>query len=350
MENGILAFPHNSSEDRTMRIEKSLRNDRIVSREDMDARVTASFDNIKIEFDEHSKRPYIMFRDGEVKSVSGDFPFDIQNIRFGQGKRPPVEIRWELSNEELIELVGNGLYGYGPNRPKMKEQLHIPDIFMETDFKNIPVKVDVFATEYVDEDEKRIPVISCSIINPYGCVTNSEETDYGNIASFFEKAKQEFAPNNDRQFKKNMPTNELWGYVPELEDELIVRPERTLSKEEEAERQLCAILAAEIAARRDEHITSADIDRIVEDTGVAVENLFDEHNEAFIDADEAMTDAELAMLHLTAGDDDHKKARSKLTENAVSKAAGIQSMNEQQELYAYEKDSVMNSDDYIPSL
>ncbi len=28
MENGILAFPHNSSEDRTMRIEKSLKNNR----------------------------------------------------------------------------------------------------------------------------------------------------------------------------------------------------------------------------------------------------------------------------------------------------------------------------------
>ena len=82
MENGILAFPHNSSEDRTMRIEKSLKNNRIVSREDMDARVTACFDNVKIEFDEQSKRPYIMFRDGEVKSVSGGFPYGIQKIRF----------------------------------------------------------------------------------------------------------------------------------------------------------------------------------------------------------------------------------------------------------------------------
>ena len=51
MENGILAFPHNSSEDRTMRIEKSLKNNRIVSREDMDARVTACFDNVNLEFD-----------------------------------------------------------------------------------------------------------------------------------------------------------------------------------------------------------------------------------------------------------------------------------------------------------
>ena len=127
MENGILAFPHNSSEDRTMRIEKSLRNNRIVSREDMDARVTACFDNVKLEFDEQSKRPYIMFRDGEVKSVSGGFPYGIQKIRFRQGKRPPVEIRWELSNEEIMKLVENGLYGYGPNRPKMKGQLGIPE-------------------------------------------------------------------------------------------------------------------------------------------------------------------------------------------------------------------------------
>lgn len=338
MDNGILAFPHNSSEDRTMRIEKSLKNNRIVSKEDMDARVTVCFDNVKLEFDEYSKRPYIMFRDGEVKSVSGSFPYDIQNVHFRQGKRPPVEIRWELSNEEIIELVGNGLYGYGPNRPKMKEQLRTPDIFTEIDFENIPVKVDVFAAEYVDEDKKRIPIISCSIKNPYGCVTNSEETNYGNIASYFGKAKQELILNNDRQVMENIPENELWGYVPELEDEMIVRPERTLTKEEEAERQLCAMFAAEIATRRDEHVTSADIDRIVEDAGVAVENLLDGDNEACIAADEAMTDTELAKLHLTAGNDDHKRAREKITENAIRKAAGIQSMNEQQEMYVSEND------------
>lgn len=350
MDNGILAFPHNSSEERNMRIEKSLRNNRIVSREDMDARVTASFDNVKIEFDEQSKRPYIMFRDGEVKSVSGDFPYDIQNIRFRQGKRPPVEIRWELSNEEIMELVGNGLYGYGPNRPKMKGQLGIPEIFTETDFGNIPVKADVFATEYVDEDERRIPVISCSIKNPYGCVTNSEDTDYGNIASFFEKAKQEHMPDSERQLTDDVPENELWGYDPVPESGTVVRPERTLTKEEEAEHQLCAMFAAEIAVRRDEHVTSADIDRIIGDTKAAVEEFTDGDNEASIAGDDAMTDAELVQLHLTAGDDDHKKARARITENAVSRAAGIWSMNVQQEVYTDGNDMDMNSDDFVPSM
>ena len=349
MENGILAFPHNSSEDRTMRIEKSLRNNRIVSREDMDARVTACFDNVKLEFDEQSKRPYIMFRDGEVKSVSGDFPYGIQKIRFRQGKRPPVEIRWELSNEEIMELVGNGLYGYGPNKPKMKGQLDIPEIFMETDFKDIPVKADVLATEYVDGDERQIPVISCSIREPYGCVTNSEETGYGNIASFFSKAKQELMPENDRQVMKDIPENELWGYAPMPEYEMVVRQERTLTKEEEAERQLCAMFAAEITARRDEHITSVDIDRIVGDTKAAVEELLDGGGET-VDADDAMTDSELAQLHLTAGDDDHRKARAKIIENAVSRAAGIQSVNVQQEIYTDRNGPDMNSDDFSPSM
>ncbi len=334
MVNGILAFPHNSSEDRTMRIEKSLKNSRIVSREDMDARAAVCFDSAKIEFDEDSKRPYIMFRDGEVKRVSGRFPYDIQSVRFRQGKRPPVEIRWELSNEEIIELVGNGLYGYGPNRPKMKDQLHIPDIFTETDFENIPVKVDVFATECVDEEQKQIPVISCFIKNPYGCVTNSEETGYGNIAACFGKAKQELVLDNDRQIMADIPENELWGYVPELEDEMIVRPEKVLTREEEAEQQLCAMFAAEISMRRDEHIISADIDRIVVETDAAVEKLFDGCDEVCIAGDEEMTDTELAALHLMAGDDDHKKARDKITETAVRKAAYIQSMNEQQEMYA----------------
>lgn len=349
MENGILAFPHNSSEDRTMRIEKSLKNNRIVSREDMDARVTACFDNVKLEFDEQSKRPYIMFRDGEVKSVSGGFPYGIQKIRFRQGKRPPVEIRWELSNEEIMELVGNGLYGYGPNKPKMKGQLDIPEIFMETDFKDIPVKVDVLATEYVDGDERQIPVISCSIREPYGCVTNSEETGYGNIASFFSRAGQELIPENDRQVMEDIPENELWGYAPAPEDEMVVRQERTLTKEEEAERQLCAMFAAEIAARRDEHITSADIDRIVGDTKAAVEDLFDGEGETEA-ADDAMTDSELAQLHLTAGDDDHRKARAKIIENAVSRAAGIQSVNVQQEIYTDGNGPDMNSDDFSPSM
>lgn len=349
MENGILAFPHNSSEDRTMRIEKSLRNNRIVSREDMDARVTACFDNVKLEFDEQSKRPYIMFRDGEVKSVSGTFPYGIQKIRFRQGKRPPVEIRWELSNEEIMELVGNGLYGYGPNKPKMKGQLDIPEIFTETDFKDIPVKVDVLATEYVDGDEKQIPVISCSIREPYGCVTNSEETGYGNIASFFSRARQELMPENDRQVMEDIPENELWGYAPMPEDEMVVRQERTLTKEEEAERQLCAMFAAEIAARRDEHITSVDIDQIVGDTKAAVEELFDGEGETEA-ADDAMTDSELAQLHLMAGDDDHRKARAKIIENAVSRAAGIQSVNVQQEIYTDGNGPDMNSDDFSPSM
>lgn len=350
MDNGILAFPHNSSEDRTMRIEKSLKNSRIVSKENMDARATVRFDNAKLEFDEHSKRPYIMFRDGEVKSISGSFPYDIQNIRFRQGKRPPVEIRWELSNEEIIELIGNGLYGYGPNRPKMKEQLCTPDIFTETDFKDIPVKVDVFATEYVDEEKKRIPIISCSIKNPYECITNSEETNYGNIASYFEKAKQELVLVNDRQVMENMPENELWGYSPEPEEDMVARVERTLTKEEETEQQLCAMLAAEIATRRDEHIVSTDIDRIVVETGAAVEILLDEMNETCTAEDEAMTDEELAKLHLTAGDDDHKKAKDKITENAIRKAAAIQSMNEQQEMYTKNNDSVEDSDVFVPSI
>lgn len=349
MENGILAFPHNSSEDRTMRIEKSLKNNRIVSREDMDARVTACFDNVKLEFDEQSKRPYIMFRDGEVKSVSGTFPYGIQKIRFRQGKRPPVEIRWELSNEEIMELVGNGLYGYGPNKPKMKGQLDIPEIFTETDFKDIPVKVDVLATEYVDGDEKQIPVISCSIRKPYGCVTNSEETGYGNITSFFSRARQELMPENDRQVMEDIPENELWGYAPMPEDEMVVRQERTLTKEEEAERQLCAMFAAEIAARRDEHITSVDIDQIVGDTKAAVEELFDGEGETEA-ADDAMTDSELAQLHLMAGDDDHRKARAKIIENAVSRAAGIQSVNVQQEIYTDGNGPDMNSDDFSPSM
>lgn len=349
MENGILAFPHNSSEDRTMRIEKSLKNNRIVSREDMDARVTACFDNVKLEFDEQSKRPYIMFRDGEVKSVSGGFPYGIQKIRFRQGKRPPVEIRWELSNEEIMELVGNGLYGYGPNKPKMKGQLDIPEIFMETDFKDIPVKVDVLATEYVDGDERQIPVISCSIREPYGCVTNSEETGYGNIASFFSRARQELMLENDRQVMEDIPENELWGYAPAPEDEMVVRQERTLTKEEEVERQLCAMFAAEIAARRDEHITSADIDRIVGDTKAVVEDLLDGESETEA-VDDAMTDSELAQLHLTAGDDDYRKARAKISENAVSRAAGFQSVNVQQEIYTDGNCLDRNPDDFIPSI
>ena len=349
MENGILAFPHNSSEDRTMRIEKSLKNNRIVSREDMDARVTACFDNVKLEFDEQSKRPYIMFRDGEVKSVSGGFPYGIQKIRFRQGKRPPVEIRWELSNEEIMKLVENGLYGYGPNRPKMKGQLGIPEIFKEADFKNIPVKVDVFATEYIEEDGRQIPVISCSIKDPYGCITNSEETDYGNIASFFEKAKQEHMPDNEMLIMEDIPENELWGSVPVPEDEMIVRQERTLTREEEAESQLCAMFAAEIAARRDEHITSVDIDRIVGDTKAVVEELLDGGGETG-DADDAMTDSELAQLHLTAGDDDHRKAHAKIIENAVSRAAGIQSVNVQQEIYPDGNGMDMNPDNFIPSM
>lgn len=350
MDNGILAFPHNSSEDRTMRIERSLKNSRIVSKEDIDARVTVCFDNVKLEFDEVSKRPYIMFRDGEVKNVSGRFPYGIQNVRFRQGKRPPVEIRWELTNEEIIELVGNGLYGYGPNRPKMKEQLHIPDIFTETDFENIPVKVDVFATEYVDEDQKQIPIISCSIKEPYGCVTNSEETGYGNIAACFGKAKQEFMLDNDRKMVENIPENELWGYTPEAEDEMIVRPERVLTREEETEQQLCAMFAAEIAVRRDEHIVSADIDRIMVETGAAVEKLLDEQNKAYIPDNAAMTDKELVELHLTAGDNDHKKARDKITANAVRKAAGIQFMNEQQEMYAGTNYTSTDTEDFIPLL
>ena len=57
---------------------------------------------------------------------------------------------------------------------------------------------------------------------------------------------------------------------------------------------------------------------------------------------------ELAELHLTSGDDDHKKARAKITENAIRKAAGAQSMKEQQEMYVSEDYSVTDSVDYVP--
>ena len=146
---------------------------------------------------------------------------------------------------------------------------------------------------------------------------------------------------------ENISENELWGYVPETEDVMIVRPEKTLTKEEETERRLCAMFAAEIATRMDEHVTSSEIDRIMVDTKAAVEDLLDEQNEPYIVADEAMTDEELSRLHLTVGDDDHKKARDKITENAIRRAAEIQVMNDQQESEDYLTEEV---DDLIPSL
>lgn len=152
-------------------------------------------------------------------------------------------------------------------------------------------------------------------------------------------------PDNEMLIMEDIPENELWGSVPVPEDEMIVRQERTLTREEEAECQLCAMFAAEIAARRDEHITSVDIDRIVGDTKAAVEELLDGGGGTG-DADDAMTDSELTQLHLTAGDDDHRKARAKIIENAVSRAAGIQSVNVQQEIYP----DRMNPDNFIPSM
>lgn len=350
MNNSILAFSHNSNEDRTLRIEKSLKNSSIISNEDMSAAITVRFDSAKIEFDDETKRPYIMFRDGEVRSVKGQFPYGIQNIRFQAGHRPPVEVRWELSNEEINELVSKGLYGYGPNEPKAKAELETPDIFIDADFENIPVKTDVYATEYVNDDGKKIPIISCTIKEPYSCVTNSEETGYGNIASYFDKAKQELAPKTNRQAMKEIPENELWGYVPEAEDDMVVRPEKVLSKEEEKENMLRAMLAAEITTRRDEHITKSDIDFIVTDTQSAVDELFEEDGqEPDVAADEAMTDSELADLHLTPkNDDDHKKAKQKIAEQAIRKAGGVQTMQEQQEKYVagqYSDEDIQSSHD-----
>ena len=63
-----------------------------------------------------------------------------------------------------------------------------------------------------------------------------------------------------------------------------------------------------------------------------------------------MTDSELAQLHLTAGDDDHRKARAKISENAVSRAAGFQSVNVQQEIYTDGNCLDRNPDDFIPSI
>lgn len=333
MVNSVLAFAQNSNEDRTLRIEYSINNSKVIANKDMDARINVRFTHVTIEHDEDTYRPYIMFRDGEVKGVSGQFPYGVENIRFKIGKRPPVEVRWDLSNEEITELVEKGLYGYGPNKPKAREKLQVPDVFTEADFENIPCKVDVYATSFKEDTGKIIPIISCSINSPYECRTNSEDTEYGNIVSYFDKAKQEFVPHNNLYYSQRMDEREIWGYESKEEDK-IIRAERIFTREEEEENKLRALLASEVSTRRDERETSIGIDRIITDSDVAVDILVDD--EKMIPADEEMSDEELEILHLTENNEDKKRAKQKIAEEAMRKAVNNQIINEQQEQYVRE--------------
>lgn len=352
--NSVLAFSQNSNEERTLRIEHSLDNSKVIAKKDMDARINVRFDHVTLEHDENTYRPYIMFRDGEVKGVSAKFPFGVENVRFMMGKRPPVEVRWELSNEEITELVDKGLYGYGPHKPKAKENIQIPDVFTEADFENIPCKVDVYATSYKEDNGKIIPIISCTINEPYECKTNSEDTEYGNIVSYFDKAKQEFVPHNNLHYAQKMEDYELWGYEPKEVDN-IVRAERILTKEEEEENKLRALLASEVTTRRDEKETSTGIDRIIIDANVAADILVED--EKTVSADEEMSDTELETLHLTEKDEDKKKAKQKIAEEAMKKAVNAQLVKEQQnvnvdrsyqnELYIFEEP--IQTDDEQPT-
>lgn len=121
-------------------------------------------------YDEGRYRPYLVL-DAEIQGAKGDFGHGITEFRYRENDRLNRSVRYDFTDSELAILVGKGLYN--PN-------FQTPALFLDADFE-IPVTMDVSIVRLED---------NVLVYGSYDMIsdlrTNSEESDYGNLVTYFE--------------------------------------------------------------------------------------------------------------------------------------------------------------------
>ena len=160
------------------------------------ARVLFETANINYHQEENMRgRPFIELGGGRVISIYSDnaFIFDVDNIRFTREKAPMLDVVWELNNEEIIGLIQKGILGFDydidssiEDYLKPRQRISIPPAFLEAQWTDIPVELDIYGVMGKNSNGVDIPIIGISEIKDrFGLKTNSYVTDYQRIDQYF---------------------------------------------------------------------------------------------------------------------------------------------------------------------
>lgn len=140
----------------------------------MDMLVDVIFDEIAVRHHRTTNRPYLAYSHGALTQadISGldGINCDICRVRFKRSEAPIINFKWELTNEEICQLVLKGYYGfnyqYDPEArgDKYRKPVHydgfkLPSSFFENPWLQIKINADVtyLPCEY---NNKIVPLIT----------------------------------------------------------------------------------------------------------------------------------------------------------------------------------------------
>lgn len=302
--------------------------------ENVDIEADMTFDSASLEFEEKTFRPYVSLRDGHITAVNGELPFGVTKCVFSNKSAPDIELKWNLTNDEIKQLIDKGLYGFDKTYKKRKNEFELPAIFTNVQWVGIPLKADVFGIETELEDGTKVPIMSIDINEPYSQETNSIDTGYDNIVVYFDEP----------QFYEENPVENKNGYFFELNDNEIIKDSEqvdkhednivhtieVLSPSEQEEQQIRGELYQQVRENIEAVKSQNKVDDMARiDENLDIENILEsETDEPTVAEFEPYTEAELEDLHIVGRkDEEHKAAKAKLSalmrqemENAARKA------------------------------
>lgn len=204
-------------------------------------------------------RPYLDMQ-GEVRSLRGDFPGNVTEVRFPEGKDgyPKVSFEYEFTDEELSELCLKGMFGPG---------FKVPQTVFDNDYE-LPVECSVCLVKRTD-----VPVLFVDVERPYNRRLDAETSGYM-LGSYFDYAQKqeedEFVADNDYEVGDvedlfEGDREKMQERVEELEE----RPEETLTAEEKdllkKLRRVIDGVAADAEEREKKKLEGAEVTESIEE-------------------------------------------------------------------------------------
>lgn len=191
------------------------------------------FGRPSFEFDPETKRPYILFADGRVKSVQldlsrvDDIDADEVDVRFLEHSVQPAELRWDLSNAEIQDLVGKGLFGFDydfdpdedVNPKPVEPKLSMPRFFTENDM-DVEIPCDVHVA-FMAHQGRVVPVAAVFPNGTMSLRTNTRLAECEPISDWFDEprflAAGDYSETRDMRFSMDEP--EFLNLLDRLEAE-----------------------------------------------------------------------------------------------------------------------------------
>ena len=211
------------------------------------------------EFDQETHRPRIFFCDGRIRSAElslrdmKEIDADMAEVQFfDKNGLPPAELRWDLTNEEIQDLVGKGLFGFNydidPNEeynPKPVDKiLPVPRFFTENDM-DVIIPCDV-SVALMAHQGKVLPVVSVFPLDALSLRTNTRLAECDPISEWFDEPR--FLEMGDRSRVRDIDfSNDKEDFL-DLLDNLEVDPRSQQVKVPEIKPYIAALMSKKIAA------------------------------------------------------------------------------------------------------